>query len=198
MPLSAKLKDTNEIVYSIDFENSQQIRDKFAHGSLLCVSCGGTFHPRSRKGYMTHFVHDSHVDECDYCNESLEHIALKGSLYKHLKDIYKGFNCQVMIEFPIIIDGAVKRRADVAVISSSGWITTYEIQLSPITVEEIRARTIDANSVGIDVYWFLKQSIITHELETYAFTENPFYIMQESQFYHTHIGKLENLDLSCL
>lgn len=102
--------------------------------------------------------HFAHKDKCPYenyarTNESEEHIRAKAFLMKWLPFALRDMaDVKVESEFPV---HPVRRIADLIIESDTGWGFVFEVQLSAITVEEIRRRTNDYLRAGLNVLWFL-------------------------------------------
>lgn len=99
--------------------------------------------------------HFAHVTECrssyESKPESPEHLAGKDKIREHLVARY-GAGAVVDLEYPL---KEINRIADVIVLFSNGWMEIHGIQLSPITVEVLEARTADYESIGASVHWWL-------------------------------------------
>lgn len=117
---------------------------------LTCPECGWGVHakhtPRPRRVRM--FAHDAgRPPECTMAEESWEHHLLKLEMAGAIRAA--GWHAE--LEVPAH-DGTW--RADVMATSPNGERRmAWEAQLSPITVDDIRARTARYRAHGIDVCW---------------------------------------------
>ncbi|MER7338600.1 competence protein CoiA family protein [Streptomyces sp. NPDC000075] len=117
---------------------------------LTCPECGWGVHakhtPRPRRVRM--FAHDAgRPPECTMAEESWEHHMLK----LELASAARAAGWHAELEVPAH-DGTW--RADVLATSPDGARrVAWEAQLSPITVEDIQARTARYSAYGVDVCW---------------------------------------------
>ncbi|MEU9778342.1 competence protein CoiA family protein [Streptomyces sp. NPDC047968] len=115
---------------------------------LTCPECSGQVHARLSKLETRHFYHRSKPPSCSLANESLEHHLLKLELVTCARAA--GFRAELEVAAP-----TGEWRADVMVFRSDGtWLMALEAQLSPITVEDIAARTSLYVRDGVRVCWF--------------------------------------------
>jgi competence protein CoiA len=157
LPFIATHKETGERVNILHYKNP---RSEFCKGDLMCVYCGEDFYIRGSEfsNYRTHFVHSS-KEECDYLlnyhPESPEHLFFKEHLFNHLSIEFEEYTtCTMALEYRISVAGKHGRIADVAVLFPNGWIVCHEIQLAPISIEELNHRTEDYRDAGADVVWW--------------------------------------------
>ncbi|MEV6403964.1 competence protein CoiA family protein [Streptomyces bobili] len=115
---------------------------------LTCPECGGQVHARLSKLNTRHFYHRAKPPSCSLANESLEHHLLKLELVTCARAA--GFQAELEVAAP-----AGDWRADVMVFSPDGLrLMALEAQLSPITVQDIAARTALYERDGVQVCWF--------------------------------------------
>jgi competence protein CoiA len=106
-----------------------------------CPECGSPVRVRGGPARQTHFYHLALLKQCRQHEKSQEHIQLQLKLLSQLKS--------ALIECPF---SAVDRIADVA------WVPkklVFEIQCSPISLEEVQGRILDYNRAGYGVIWIL-------------------------------------------
>lgn len=162
--LSAKIKDTAELIYSWDFRTGHEIREKYKKNTLVCQHCGNFLTPVHRANAVLHF---RHIHKCtsalEHHPESAAHIAGKLYLRNQLKKQVDldCFGIPVTTEYAIPEAGEHGRIADVAAIFPSGYLIVFECQLASIPTENLAKRTEDYLSVGADVYWWLGKSANT-------------------------------------
>ncbi|MEU5157753.1 MULTISPECIES: competence protein CoiA family protein [Actinomycetes] len=115
---------------------------------LVCPECGGQVHARVSKLGTRHLYHRTKPPSCSLANESLEHHLLKLELVTCARAA--GFRAELEVAAP-----TGEWRADVMVLNADGsWLMALEAQLSPITVEDIAARTGLYERDGVAVCWF--------------------------------------------
>ncbi|MFI0091857.1 competence protein CoiA family protein [Streptomyces bobili] len=115
---------------------------------LSCPECGWGVHAKYSPGRVRFFCHDpGRPPSCELSNESWEHHMLK----LELAGAIRAAGWYAELEVPAE-DGSW--RADVMASSPDGTQRmAWEAQLSPITVEDIRARTARYRAEGIPVCW---------------------------------------------
>ncbi|MFF9638722.1 competence protein CoiA family protein [Streptomyces bacillaris] len=115
---------------------------------LTCPECGGQVHARLSKLDTRHLYHRTKPPTCSLANESLEHHLLKLELVTCARAA--GFRAELEVAA-----STGEWRADVMVFSPDGArLMALEAQLSPITVEDIAARTGLYERDGVRVCWF--------------------------------------------
>ncbi|MFE0358765.1 competence protein CoiA family protein [Streptomyces nigra] len=115
---------------------------------LSCPECGWSVHAKHSPSGVRFFCHDpGRPPSCELSNESWEHHMLK----LELAGAIRAAGWYAELEVPAE-DGSW--RADVMASSPDGiQRMAWEAQLSPITVEDIRARTARYRAEGITVCW---------------------------------------------
>ncbi len=108
----------------------------------LCRECGATVRLRGGPSRQTHFYHLFLTKNCRQHQKSLEHIQLQLKLFELI-----GPDAQIECPFP-----NVQRIADVAWHSKK---IVFEIQRSPIPLEEAQSRNSDYQTAGYHVVWIL-------------------------------------------
>lgn len=116
--------------------------------ALRCPECGYGVHAKVSAKKLRHFAHDpGRPADCAWLNESLEHHLLKLELATAIRTA--GWHAELEVRAP---DGTW--RADVLASSQDGTRrVAWEAQLSPITDEDLQARTDRYESAGIGVCW---------------------------------------------
>lgn len=126
------------------WEEIHRVRDV----ELTCPECGGQVRARVSKLGTRHLYHRTKPPSCSLANESFEHHLLKLELVTCARAA--GFRAELEVAAP-----TGEWRADVMVFTADGsWLMALEAQLSPITVEEIAARTGLYERDGVGVCWF--------------------------------------------
>ncbi|MEV8099750.1 competence protein CoiA family protein [Kitasatospora sp. NPDC085879] len=116
--------------------------------ALRCPECGHDVHAKCSPKGLRFFAHGRRrPDECELAGESMEHHLLKLELAQAVRA--GGWHAELEVAAP---DGSW--RADVMATSPDGRRrTAWEAQLSPITVEDLEARTARYAGAGIGVCW---------------------------------------------
>jgi competence protein CoiA len=110
--------------------------------NYLCPECSATVRKREGATRQTHFYHLRLPKQCRQHQKSLEHLQLQLKL-AHLI----GQGAQLECPFP-----AIQRIGDVA------WHEkkiVFEVQCSPILLEEVKNRHLDYEKAGYTVIWIL-------------------------------------------
>lgn len=106
-----------------------------------CPECGSTVRLRSGKLRAAHFFHIKRSPSCRLASKGLAHLLLQ----EHLVSLMEG--AEMEKPFP-----EIGRIADVC------WgKTVYEIQVSPMSLEEAKSRTRDYESLGYQIVWILHE-----------------------------------------
>jgi competence CoiA-like predicted nuclease len=165
--LIAKHKITGERIVAARHESAHELRSKYSFGDLVCLHCEGVMFPRSREGFVLHFVHRGTCESpVDRHPESLEHEEGKFVLAKYLQERIKEDEnpiAKIEVEHPLPECGENGRIADVALVYDNGNLVVCECQLARITPHELEQRTRDYLSIGADVLWFLGGEADTSE-----------------------------------
>lgn len=151
MPFIALNKDTKD---RIDITAIDDPRLTIPKGSVICQLCEQPMIIKAGQVIQAHFAHKvSCTSDYEHKPESAEHLKGKKYVHDYFADFYK--DCSgIIVEYEARLP-EVKRVADVLITFPMGWQVAGEVQLSPITVDEIQQRTNDYLSLGIDVMWFL-------------------------------------------
>ena len=154
MPFVAINKNDNSRV------NIRRIKDprfELKAGEYICEICKEPMFIRGSEKVTYHFAHyprdpKGPVQCSDREKETPEHLLAKG----HLADVLiqkLSTHVDVKVEEEFWLS-EIQRKADVLVIFPMGWRIAHEIQLSPISIDELEKRTNDYLSAGIDVVWW--------------------------------------------
>ncbi|GAA1983132.1 hypothetical protein GCM10009754_70270 [Amycolatopsis minnesotensis] len=116
--------------------------------ALRCRECGHGVHAKVSPRGLRYFAHDpGRPPDCAWLNESLEHHQLKLALATAVRAT--GWGAELEVTGP---DGAW--RADVLATSPDGTRRiAWEAQLSPITDDDIRHRTLRYQADDVEVCW---------------------------------------------
>ncbi|BAQ63905.1 competence protein CoiA [Geminocystis sp. NIES-3709] len=155
MPLTAihKSNDFNVIVSTLDYESADKIREAFAVGSLFCPFCDCPMFPRSSVYKVPHFVH-KRQNSCSSSGETYQHLFAKHKLAEQLREANPNDIITVEHRIPTLLS---YRIIDVAQ-NKNGYLIAHEIQLSPITVEELQQRVNDYTQQGIESIWYFGET----------------------------------------
>ena len=174
MPFEAIDAATGEPVYIHEYGPAP--KTALQNRSLICPVCRHQLAIRdgfTRRGFpvRAHFVHHLGTPEHPWpYAESPAHLAAKQTLIDWLKrDFFWRDAAFIHTETPI----RTRRRTDVMVTLPDGSRIAHEIQLSPISPDAFRRRTLDYLAAGIPVFWWF-DALRIH----YAFRQTPVYLLQ--------------------
>lgn len=111
----------------------------------FCPECSSLLVFKSGMLKIPHFAHKN-VGDCPITSESAAHLFMKKHLYDSIKKRYPA--AKVELEKKLIDD----RRADV-VMHGKEKSLVIECQVSPMTIEQLRERTLDYSKAGYHVLW---------------------------------------------
>lgn len=169
MPFKALNTDTNELVISLDFNSKLELLVK--HNNVICPHCKNKMHCRQRANYALHFVHNTTSENCPSNGESWLHLECKRLVYIELNSQIASFPENLKKLFKVDLEfrlDAVKRVIDVVLLFKNLPVEAHEIQLSPITISELEARTKDYHSQGIASYWYFGRKSLTEEIQQWS------------------------------
>ena len=153
MPFIALEKRTGK---RIDITQIDQPKQKYSYGDCLCQLCNAPLRIKGGMHVRYHFAHNANIactTEYSYQPESAHHRTAKLFLLERLRKEFPEYkSATIECEVPI---PEVKRVADILVTFPNGWKQAHEIQLSPITTNELEERTNDYERAGIDTVWWL-------------------------------------------
>lgn len=119
--------------------------DAIKHKNYLCPECFQTIRLKDGLQRRKHFFHLSANRSCNQHTKDLTHLAVQRAI---IAELPKG---ESSLEKPF---SEINRIADIA------WTPKkliFEIQCSPITLHELKARNRDYESLGYTVIWILHQ-----------------------------------------
>jgi competence protein CoiA len=124
----------------------------YAPRSILCPDCREPLFVKHGSVIVRHFSHYPESD-CLSSGESVEHLIAKRTIAERLEQ--RRPNTIITLEEAITVNDVKRKRvADVMVTFPNGTKEAHEIQLSPISVDDLKARTRDYESIGIEVFWW--------------------------------------------
>jgi len=133
-------------LYALD-QNLTVIHAKNAkkHVSYQCLECKSFVRLRGGIHRQNHFYHVYQSSSCKQSGKSMEHLQVQLFLQKELdcKDLHleKRFD-------------EIGRIADVVSFSKK---LVFEVQCSPISLEEVKSRNLDYQKLGLSVIWILHE-----------------------------------------
>ncbi len=158
-------------IYGIDEEKLILASDAIKQKNYLCPECFQLIRVKNGLHRRNHFFHLTANRSCNQHRKDLTHLAVQRAIITKLP---QGETSQ---EHPFV---EIHRIADVA------WIPKkliFEIQCSPITLQELKARNRDYESLGYTVIWILHQK--TFNRRKLSATEN---YLKDKTFYYTSIN----------
>ncbi|MEZ4865329.1 MAG: competence protein CoiA family protein [Caldilineaceae bacterium] len=142
----------------VDVTSLANPRNDAPKGEYECPLCNGRMF--LRVGYIkaAHFAHFAGECVTDIAThpESHEHLYAKRRIAEYLRRQPDTES----VELEVIIESAL-RRADIMLTTTNGCRVAHEVQLSPITPQELEARTNDYAAQGIDTFWWLGEKADT-------------------------------------
>lgn len=147
---------------------------------MVCPVCAWPMIVRAGTVNRSHFAHKPGREDCPYAEywrrETPEHLAAKVLIRDELANWFGeyGMATPALEVYIPDVKHARNRIADVLFTFPSGWRIAHEIQLASITIDELRERSEDYLSAGIDVFWWFgrdaaKQSNFEWSIKTYGF-----------------------------
>ncbi len=133
-------------LYALD-QNLTVIHAKNAkkHMSYQCLECKSFVRLRGGIHRQNHFYHVHQTSLCKQSGKSMEHLQVQLFLQKEL-------NCQDLhLEKRF---NEIGRIADVVSFSKK---LVFEVQCSPISLEEVKSRNLDYQRLGLSVIWILHE-----------------------------------------
>jgi competence protein CoiA len=146
----------------IDLTQIEHPKSKISNGDCLCQLCEAPLMLKGGIHVRDHFAHypsSPCTSAYRYHEETAAHHAAKLFLLQRLRDEFPEYKtASIECEVPI---PEIQRIADILVTFPTDWRQAHEIQLSPITTQELEERTNDYARAGIDVVWWLGKSADT-------------------------------------
>lgn len=150
MPFVAMRKSTGERINILEMKDPRLVIEK---GDLVCPLCGVEFLVVAGPCVVRHFRHKVLcTSTIDRHPESAKHLVGKWHVWDYCQKMYGD---DVRVDFEVNVS-EVNRQADLMVSFPTGYREAHEIQLSSISRDQLRQRTVDYRKAGIDsvVWWF--------------------------------------------
>lgn len=109
----------------------------------LCPECNATLRVRGGRTRQIHFFHLKNSSICRQHQKGIVHLNLQ----LHLEELLANEGAKLEYHFP-----AIGRIADVACLKTK---RIFEIQYSPISLNEAQSRSKDYESLGFQIIWIL-------------------------------------------
>lgn len=121
---------------------------------FYCIECG--YKVRLRGGFQKrlHFFHVEKTPHCKLAERSELHLAVQN----HFNTLFKNEGCVLERRF-----SQIQRVADIC-IESRKWI--FEIQCSPISLNELVKRSHQYQSMGYTIFWILHEKSFLQDKQT--------------------------------
>lgn len=160
--------------FALDQEGKLVSADSAQKGaSYRCPECDGALRKRLSERKRAHFYHLKTIKRCVHKNKSHTHLAIQEEVFS-LLPAGKAFLEHRFLE--------ISRIADVANLSQ-GLI--FEVQCSKITLEEVKKRESDYQSLGLQVVWLLYDKTFNKKRVSAAEEK-----IREGLSYYANIGKI--------
>lgn len=157
-------------IFALDSEgNAVEASKALRHTDYSCLECGAKLRVRRSPFLVPHYYHYQSSQACALKKKTLIHLNLQLQLKKRL-------NAKMEVPFP-----QIKRIADIL-----HGKTVFEIQVSPISKEEVEERIRDYRSLGLNIVWILYDKTFnkTHVTPAEAFLQNhPHYFTDGTHIY---------------
>ena len=147
MSLTARTR-SGETICSLNFGCATEFNKKYPHGTLLSPYCDAPVFYRSRIGFPPHFVHHAEM-LTGYKTDpySAIHDMGKLTLANHFEEIY---------EEPIQYEVPIGNRIVDVVCGIDSIQVVGEVQVSPITIDQIEERSSNIMAMGFNPIWMLR------------------------------------------
>lgn len=150
MPLTALLA-TGDVLDATscrdeDWERVHRARPRV---DLTCRGCDGSMHAKRSRRSLRFFAHDQLREDCPSAGETAEHLWLKTTLAKLVRDA----GWRSIIEATPSAEDTGGWRADVLAVGPSGERVALEAQLAPMTTAVGEERTAVYATDGIRALW---------------------------------------------
>jgi competence protein CoiA len=118
------------------------VKEAVKHKNYYCLECCQLIRKRCINSRQEHFYHIKPIAKCRQSTKSLEHLNCQ----IYFKDLFTN-DCILEKRFD-----AINRIADVYV---EKYNLVFEIQVSPLSLAELKQRTCDYKKIGVFVVWIL-------------------------------------------
>lgn len=147
-------------------------------GPFFCSVCGGDAVLKKGSWRIHHYAHRRLATACAKAGESELHAVTKLAIYNDARS--RGL--ETFIEYPL-----GERIADVVLHLTGGRKIAVEVQLSPIGVDEIFARTANHSRLGYSVLWVVVLPVALDEVA--AEPGSQYKIRAFQRDIHDHYGE---------
>jgi len=164
VPFIARRKGTDE---RIDITALSLPRDVLQPGECVCQICGAELMIEGEPMREYYFAHIAACSE-EYQShpESSAYRRAKRFLAAYLQEHCQAYN-GASLEYDVPL-AETMRIADLMITFPTGWRVAHEVQLAPITTEQLQKRTNDYSLAGIDVVWWLGKNANTSANRTWS------------------------------
>lgn len=156
VPFIARRKGTDE---RIDITTLSLPREVLHPGECVCQICGAELLIKGGPMRGHYFANCTACREQEQSHpESRAYREAKRFLATYLPEHCHAYGASLEYDVPL---SEIRRVADLVITFPTGWRVAHEVQLAPITSEQLQKRTNDYSLAGIDVVWWLGQSADT-------------------------------------
>jgi len=170
MPLTAVAIYEDGKRYVVDITLLPSPKAKLSDVKIVCRECGCDMFIRQSLAVRPHFVHNTRSGGTKKCSmsdggESETHRTCKVAVRDFLRKqtIYQG--CKFDFERPLGED----RRCDLHVEFPDGFCEVHEVQVSPVSLDNIKERSLDYERMGLSVFWWLAERVATEDVKQWLF-----------------------------
>ena len=149
MPLCALVEGRPVVAPDLSGREWEDLKTRHRNGLPVTMRCcGAPGHLRTSKQGTRHFYHAS-GSGCVYAPETEEHLEIKERIYRACRA--EGWETQVECAAP-----SRNWIADVCA-TRDGRTVAFEVQISPLSPDELEGRDLKYRAEGIESYWLLAQ-----------------------------------------
>ncbi len=160
-------------IFALDENRPIQALGAMKGKNYICPECGELVRLKAGKRRVTHFFHPKRNPKCLLAQKGLIHLRLQ----RFIQYLFDDEGAEIEKAFP-----SIGRIADVACIKSK---RIYEIQYSPMTLEEAKARCNDYESIGFQVIWILHDATYNRRkmrpVEQFLLSKNCYYANMDTE-----------------
>lgn len=159
-------------IYALDGNRNLAVSEATKGKDYYCPGCGAIVRPRKGKIKQPHFYHIQKNRLCREANKSLAHLQMQEFLLNTLPKNEAAMEQR----FP-----QIQRIADVFWKEQK---TVFEIQCSPISIDEAMQRNLDYESLGLKVVWLLHDRLFNKK----RCKESELFLRKEGAYFFS-LGK---------
>jgi competence protein CoiA len=174
-------------LYAVDGDGKKiSAREALGGVDYLCFECNGRMRTRKSSLGTAHFFHLRSDAKCRQNGKSEEHIFLQELLLSQIR----AHSQEVQIESQAELESPFPEIGRIADVAWHKRKIVFEVQCSPISVQEVKERCADYEKVGWYVVWILLSSTFYRQK-----LKNVAYFLQGRTHYYANALHGEIFDL---